>query len=509
MIINQLRETDLPLHKRHALPLVLLVAWALFYISTFSGLLRRWTQWDQDLSYGLPVLAIFVYLFLKTLPWACDPPRPRQFVFWVGACAVCSFAWLASHLVGISIFEQLMLIPLLALGLTSLFGVRTIFRHRMLLLLPIFVIPVWGSLNGVLLNISSTVVGELVRVIGMPARIEGNSIFIPYGHIIIADGCSGLRYFVISLLLGYLLAYMNRYTERGFLVVLIVAATIGLIANWLRIFILIMIGYGTQMQSPLMADHELFGWILFAALCLPALYFAPVVKTTSGKTAPLLDTGPPSWRRVGLVCGALALGPVLSIGVSMPPSVRTIENYWGESMTSHGASMPMPVTVPENNHSETVALSSAVRARLDQYQRTRATDKLVPYLSYLYPQEQWRRENRGGVLLDAHSAQSSTGSSSAVVIRHSPKANLSIFKRLDSQTYVAQLQWFEVGRYTASTVLWAKLLQIPAAVKRDNHFAILTLQARCNERTCEDSLDALMAAAQQLMAARASVQESL
>src|SRR5690625_7182523 len=68
-------------------------------------------------------------------------------------------------------------------------------------------------------------------------------------------------------------------------------------------------------------------------------------------------------------------------------------------------------------------------------------------------------------------------------------------KRLDSQTYVAQLQWFEVGRYTASTVLWAKLLQIPAAVKRDNHFAILTLQARCNERTCEDSLDALMAAA--------------
>src|SRR5690625_5771533 len=102
-----------------------------------------------------------------------------------------------------------MLLPLLALGLTSLFGVRTIFGHRMLLLLPIFVIPVWGSLNGVLLNISSTVVGELVRVIGMPARIEGNSIFIPYGHIIIAEGWSGGRCFVMSLLVGFLLAYVN------------------------------------------------------------------------------------------------------------------------------------------------------------------------------------------------------------------------------------------------------------------------------------------------------------
>src|SRR5690625_7499651 len=98
-----------------------------------------------------------------------------------------------------------MLLPLLALGLTSLFGVRTIFGHRMLLLLPIFVIPVWGSLNGVLLNISSTVVGELVRVIGMPARVEGDRILIPYGHIIIADGCSGLRSFVLLLMLGYLL----------------------------------------------------------------------------------------------------------------------------------------------------------------------------------------------------------------------------------------------------------------------------------------------------------------
>src|SRR5690625_369676 len=146
MIINQLRETDLPLRKRHALPLVLLVAWALLYISTFSGLLRRWTQWDQDLSYGLPVLAIFVYLFLKTLPWACNPPRPRQFVFWLGACAACSLTWLASHLVGITIFEQLMLLPLLALGLTSFFGMRSLFILRMIFYLHILVFTVYGCL---------------------------------------------------------------------------------------------------------------------------------------------------------------------------------------------------------------------------------------------------------------------------------------------------------------------------------------------------------------------------
>ena len=508
MIIDQLRRTDSPLRVGQALPLMLVVAWVLFYISTFTGLLRRWTQWDQDLSYGLPLAAIFIYLLIKTLPWSGQPPRQRQFSLWLGATAACSLVWFAFRLVGISIFEQLMLIPLLVLGLTSLFGVRTIIRHRMLLLLPIFVIPVWGSLNGVLLNISSTVVGELVRLIGMPARIEGNSIFIPYGHILIADGCSGLRYFVISLLLGYLVAYLNRYTERGLLAVLVVAGTIGLIANWLRIFILILIGYGTQMQSSLMTDHEMFGWLLFAAMCLPALYFspvvkAPVVKAPASKIAPPTQPPGPSWGRVGLVCGALAVGPVLSLAVNIQPSVGTIENYWNSTEAERGATLPVPVTAPANSHAEAVALSSGVLVQLDQYQRTSADDKLVPYLSYLYPQTQWLRENRGRILLDEHSASMSTASRSAVVTRHSPKANLSIFQRRDSQNYVAQLQWFEVGRYTATTVPWAKLLQIPAVMMRDNHFAILTVQTRCNERSCEDSLDALIAAAQELMAARA------
>src|SRR5690625_1382751 len=139
MIINQLRETDLPLRKRHALPLVLLVAWALLYISTFSGLLRRWTQWDQDLSCGVPVFAIFVAFRLIVLPRTCILAPPGQFVFWVGSCAACSLSWLASQLVVITIFEQLMLLPLLGLGRTSLFGVRPILGHRMLLLLLIFV----------------------------------------------------------------------------------------------------------------------------------------------------------------------------------------------------------------------------------------------------------------------------------------------------------------------------------------------------------------------------------
>src|SRR5690606_34589281 len=159
---------------------------------------------------------------------------------------------------------------------------------------------------------------EMVRAIKMPAIIDGNSIYIPFGHILIADGCSGLRYFVIALAIGYIISYLNRYNEKRLLVVLAAAAAIGLLANWIRIFILILVGYQSEMQSSLMGDHEMFGWILFGLLCLPAIYFAPVVKSTAEPIA-VASSAKVKWA-IPLV--ALALGP-LSLSFTNPQPQAT------------------------------------------------------------------------------------------------------------------------------------------------------------------------------------------
>src|SRR5690625_7037562 len=103
----------------------------IFIIFFFFSSRRRHTRWPRD--------------------WSSD---------------VCS----SDLLVGITIFEQLMLLPLLALGLTSLFGVRTIFGHRMFLLLPLFVIPVWGRLNGVVHKIRCTAAGGVGGMLGQQER---------------------------------------------------------------------------------------------------------------------------------------------------------------------------------------------------------------------------------------------------------------------------------------------------------------------------------------------------
>src|SRR5690554_7294287 len=133
--------------------------------------------------------------------------------------------------------------------------------YRALRLLPYVILlalslPIWADFIPALVAIASAVVSNWVRLFGMTALIEGNSITLPYGRLVIADGCSGIRYFAISILLAAMMSILNDYRWRGWLCLLAAAMMLGLVANWVRIFILVVIGYQSEMQSELLTDHE-------------------------------------------------------------------------------------------------------------------------------------------------------------------------------------------------------------------------------------------------------------
>lgn len=48
-------------------------------------------------------------------------------------------------------------------------------------------------------------------------------------------------------------------------------------------------------------------------------------------------------------------------------------------------------------------------------------------------------------------------------------------------------QWYQVGDYRTNSYRNAKLLQIPALLKGATRFALFTLQAPCESRSCEST----------------------
>ena len=122
---------------------------------------------------------------------------------------------------------------------------------------------------------TSAVVTRMVAWSGIPAFIEGNVVHVPAGIFEIASGCSGLNYLVVGLALGsfYALMYLQRWSHRGVLVA--VAAGLAIVSNWIRVYVLILVGHLSEMQHYLITvEHHWFGWILFLVMMAPMLLVA-------------------------------------------------------------------------------------------------------------------------------------------------------------------------------------------------------------------------------------------
>jgi exosortase len=472
------------------LPIALLGVFIALFYPTFTGLFARWIKWDESLSHGLLVNSVFVYLLYKSLPWQANKNPAIASVLLRCGLALCSLAWFLMRAANIYILEQLLLIILLCGLYANCYGLKTVFSYRLLLLLPIFTIPVWDQLNTPLVNLSGLIVGKMVQLIALPAVIEGNSIFIPFGQIVIADGCSGLRYFEIALALAYIIGLLNNYNERKLLPALLFAAALGLLANWIRIFILVLIGYESKMESSLMANHEYFGWFVFGIMCLPAIYWAPVA--TAVPAVQPIPQPSQQLKPLGIIIPLclLAVGPALNFFISSTPNSGEFKKVLSHKLEIISErKMPMRITAPDHSFKEIGLIENnklQIYAQVDQYQRTTSADKLVPYIAKLYNSEEWMITESKKIDLTKH------------------QAKLTTFRRKASDYKIVQLQWLEVGSYTATSITSAKLLQIPALLSDANNFKIITLQSPCDSANCADASAALIDNATEVFASSPS-----
>ncbi len=443
-------------------PILMLISLGLLFFPTLSLLFTRWTKWDESMSHGLVILLTFGYLLFKQAPLTAHQQTAHGKIASLLVLAGASLLWLLFHLINLYIFEQFLLILLICLSINAAYGWQTLYQLRMPIGLLLFAIPLWDPLVNPLVKLSSFAVGNLVSWVNIPAVIDGNSIFIPYGHILIADGCSGIRYFVIALALAYIISLLNNYNLLKTTISLVIAALIGLIANWLRIFILVIIGYKTHMQSPMMANHEYFGWALFAFICFPFIYFAPVIKHVQSKS----PVAPRSSKYLILPFIALALGPVLNLVIKQEIPQQQPKALLASTLP---AQLPMNTPLPPASLRETGVIGE-VAVQIDHYQRASAKEKLVPYIPHLYDPEYWTLETKYPISINSNNA------------------SIGIFRNKTTGKVVAQLQWFSIAGYTTSRVSTAKLLQIPAILLGKNQFTIFTLQAACKDEGCSPEI---------------------
>jgi EpsI family protein len=170
---------------------------------------------------------------------------------------------------------QLVLMPLLWLtAIATVLGWRTARSLAIPIGLLYFAMPAVGDINGILQDMSARANGALMWVSGIPGYMHGNLIEVPAGAIKIAGGCSGLDQFIVGLALAVLYGGLCRDPWRRRLTWVAVMGALSLICNWVRIFIITVVAYETDMHASLVRHHLWLGWVLFLIFFLGFLWAA-------------------------------------------------------------------------------------------------------------------------------------------------------------------------------------------------------------------------------------------
>lgn len=300
------RELSAPLQPQSGSLAVVYSLWlavVLIYWPSCLALEGYWTDTvDHTYTHGYLILFVSLWLVYRDRArLAATPVRPIPAAW--AAVAVLSAAWLWFWRAAIQ-DPQLLLLPLL-LVVAIVAGLG--FRVARVVLFPVgflyFAMPVWSDINGILQALSVHVNGLLIWVAGIPGYMQGDLVQLPSGTLEIAEGCSGLHFFIVGLTLATLYGEVSREPLRRRILWIGLMGMLALIANWLRIFVIVAAAYFTEMHTSLVAQHYWFGWGVFVAFFVGFLWLAGRLSTAwdrGGSPEEGPQSAPPAASGVGL-----------------------------------------------------------------------------------------------------------------------------------------------------------------------------------------------------------------
>lgn len=208
------------------------------------------------------------------------------------SCSVLLFSNLAS----IQQLQQASLFLVLLFIMATLGGAKVVKELALPLLMLALILPIWNLLQLPLRDISTIVSWWGANLLGSEVIRNGYQLATPGGIFAVEPACSGLGFFLVAALLAVWVSFSNRLSWIASAQFLVIALSFAIIANWIRIITIVVVGDRSNMQHVIVQDHLSFGWYVFSACLVPLIFVAR--RYYSDNSNPLMsgDTGVGSTR---------------------------------------------------------------------------------------------------------------------------------------------------------------------------------------------------------------------
>lgn len=242
---------------------------AVWGLITHQGLLTAGSIWlnNEIFNHCLLVLPAVGYLLWQQYPqgdfsrWAPS--------LWGGLCfSLLLLLYLVAWTLDIRVVMHLATFMSLAALFWLVLGDANAARVKAPLTFLIFCVPVGEQLIPWLQQVAADVSVAMLQGVGIPLYRSGLFIEIPNGQFLVAEACSGVSFLIGSVVFGCFYAYLSFRRTGMQLAFVGLSVVVPILANGVRVFGIISVGYYSDMEYAVGADHLIYGWFFFALVLL-------------------------------------------------------------------------------------------------------------------------------------------------------------------------------------------------------------------------------------------------
>ncbi len=478
--------TALRSEARTELPVI--GAIVLLVVGFFATIASFPESWNEDRTHGYVVAAFCIWLMWKDRQ-LLNPSRELAGLAIPIAIGL-SLLWLVATVMGLRVVHQLVLPAIATAWAAALFGRRGVHVVGSIALLFLLAVPLWEALRGILQSLTVAVSSVGVAVFKLGARIDGQKIHFPFGTIEVAQSCAGLSYFMSAFTISAIYGRLFLTSHRGRLAAVSVALVLAIVSNWIRVFGLVLIGYQSKMQSPLMKEHATYGWIIFAVVMTVFFLVSnrieqwdrhqPVATVVENESLDLRST---SWR--GLLTPTLAalLGPALYfVFTLMPTSSQVAPDIANVQAVSTWSATPL--TPAADSTSWQPAFTGQSERRVVRVSRA---DTLVQVDRLIYADQSQGHEliSSGNTIGETLAGEKLVGPLDSdlrmvrqAIVRTSNRPRLAWY-------------WYRVAGVETPSSAKAKLLELVSFFSRGAPSELVVVSTTCEATSCEKATGVL------------------
>ena len=467
--------------------LVLLVALLGLFYDTASAMVGIWMR-SETFAHAFLVPPIVLWLvWRRRAELARHQPRavPWMLLPMAAACLL----WLLAALAGVNSATQFALVALIVLSVPAVFGFAVAREILFPLLFLFFAVPMGEFLVPIMMEWTADFTVAAVALSGVPVYREGLQFVIPSGAWSVVEACSGVRYLIASFMVGSLFAYLNYRSSKRRAIFMLASIAMPIVANWLRAYMIVMLGHLSGNKIAAGADHLVYGWVFFGIIIMvmfmigarwsePDAPPAAPRAVTDASPSRALHTAGNSKQTWIVTVGVMALllatqafmarldrpagGP--SPALALP---ATLPGNWaagGAALADWKPAYQKPSVVAQTVYR---AGDSSVGVWVGYYRDQSYERKLVTSTNTLVEQDsrEWSSTASGSAALAPNAAVERVRTMS---LRQPPDPKLQPRVQLD----VAYLYWVG-GRYTTSDIQAKLMLALNRLVGRGDDGAVL------------------------------------